>query len=630
MKKLGLSILIYGMAMSALADAPSTILVQPEIARSIEGHGTLNRNRYFGICDQGSAFKKRCKSDERYHFLINELNISFGRKLSLVKYGKKPEDPNHPGYADTRLLKEQLKPRPSQRSFIEDMDGRIEVALHGAHNSYPTYMGKTQTKSSDTEFFPKNHQASAELAATVLRYSYTDFDRPKWFEPVNEPHWSFTGRQDFADWHTTMKTEVQKLNPEVQVGGPCLPVCYFFGKEYKSFNGLRQFIESTGGELDFYSFHCYDYLGSGAGNINGGSINSGAPLESVLDLISNYTCNQLGEPVQLVVSEHGGYDKDDRFAQRMANTHFPELTGFDWELKKRAISNFYSNSSVIANTLVFMNHPHIVQKAVPFILLESMGWDPKYYATLYMPRNYRDKNDWVLSENVNFYQLFRDLKGQRVYFHTDNPDIQVQAFVEGRTLRIVVNNLLETPQDLNFLMPASPSLSIRRLGRNDTTHIPYLIEESITNRNSVTINARETILLTATHPKDITFSAHIDEKNFHATETIKKIEDGDAAEFNIEIPNADQIAYATLRIGISRKRSLGKEITADLNGQSLKLETEISASRNGSDKQGYATCRTIRLKPSWLKPQNTIKVGFADGKPGSVGSVIIRAGSLSR
>ena len=43
---------------------------------------------------------------------------------------------------------------------------------------------------------------------------------------------------------------------------------------------------------------------------------------------------------------------------------------FDWEVN-RSIAQFNKISGIIANTMVFMDHPHIVKKAVPFILLET-------------------------------------------------------------------------------------------------------------------------------------------------------------------------------------------------------------------------------------------------------------------
>ena len=203
-------------------------------------------------------------------------------------------------------------------------------------------MGKTTTKVASRErkpqYFPANLDAAAELAAAALKTAYSDFDRPAFHEPVNEPHWSFPALPEFQQWHLQIMEAVHKSTPEVKVGGPCLPV---------------------------------------------------------MDLIPNYTMNAYGKEVDLVLSEHGAYGANELGA-RLADTHFPG-SGFEWEMKKRSIDDFNMASGALAHALVFMEHPHVVKKAVPFILLQSMGWDPVYYATLYTPRNFIHKNDWVAS-----------------------------------------------------------------------------------------------------------------------------------------------------------------------------------------------------------------------------------------
>jgi hypothetical protein len=55
-----------------------------------------------------------------------------------------------------------------------------------------------------------------------------------------------------------------------------------------------------------------------------------------------------------------------------------------------------------ANTMAFIDHPHTVVKAVPFLLPNTWGWDPKYYASLYVPYNYTDKSKWVETHMMDF------------------------------------------------------------------------------------------------------------------------------------------------------------------------------------------------------------------------------------
>ena len=105
-----------------------------------------------------------------------------------------------------------------------------------------------------------------------------------------------------------------------------------------------------------------------------GSISSGLPEEGVFDALNAYYFNNTGDDFTYVASEHGGYisDKDNRdyALDMLADKYFPG-SGFEHEMEKRSISNFIMVNSAIANTMVFMNHPHIVKKSVPFIRAES-------------------------------------------------------------------------------------------------------------------------------------------------------------------------------------------------------------------------------------------------------------------
>ncbi|MBT7303489.1 MAG: hypothetical protein HN849_28425, partial [Victivallales bacterium] len=54
------------------------INIDPYCRRSIRGISELNRQAYFGLCDNGGTnFDARCKSAERYDWLIKENGITF-------------------------------------------------------------------------------------------------------------------------------------------------------------------------------------------------------------------------------------------------------------------------------------------------------------------------------------------------------------------------------------------------------------------------------------------------------------------------------------------------------------------------------------------------------------------------
>ena len=207
---------------------PDVIWIQPHVTRSIGGVSEVDRSRYFSVSDSGTNFDKRMP-DEIYDYLVNDLGITFGRQLGPVQWlaAKLPEDPNRPGYADVSSLEKQKIAQPGAK-FFEDFGPNLGVAAHGNHNAYPAYMGKYQLEGAnyhgDPEWVPENIDAAVELATAVFKYNYNDFDRPEFYEPLNEPHWLYFKDEHFVEWHLAVQKRFHEELPDVKVGGMCQSV----------------------------------------------------------------------------------------------------------------------------------------------------------------------------------------------------------------------------------------------------------------------------------------------------------------------------------------------------------------------------------------------------------------------
>ena len=388
-----------------------SVVIDPACTRRIEGTSDLNRSTYFNLFTH--IDKPDCKTPEIYDWLVKENRIVWGSIQGVMTADsggyQYTQDPKRPGFVEQESLKERLsaityKPTEDHR---HDMGNRIELVSHDHLNRHPSFMGQymseaaKEDKNHQPHSLPTNLEAAAELYALSLLHGFSDFNRPEWLELLNEPHWSYWSDPHLAKYHTVTRDAVHRMVPGVRVGGPCLAVAYYYGNQYDNFRGLRDFIDNTQCGLDFYSFHVYDFLGAKEGDIVSetenpddfrGRITSGLPLESVLDLIQNHTVNHYGKKVDIVISETGGYGANQQI-EAEARKRIPG-EGFEWEMKMRSIDDFNMVSSLIGNTLAYMDHPETVKKSVPFILLHAMAWDPTYYATLYVPRNFQDKNDW--------------------------------------------------------------------------------------------------------------------------------------------------------------------------------------------------------------------------------------------
>lgn len=607
------------------------IAVDPQCRRTIRGIGEVRREMYFGLCDHGTDFDRRCKSPDRYDDLVHSNRITFGRNLGVVSgldrwYKAIREDPARPGFVDEAFLIQRLAARRSEpgERFARDFGGRLDVAAHESPNAFPPFMGEHATEAASREAkpqgLPDHLAAAARLTALTLRHRFTDFDRPAFFEPINEPHWSYWRGDHLARWHTETMNAVHREIPGVKVGGPCMSVAYFYRDHYKAFDGWKTFIEATGCALDFYSFHVYDFLRERNGGF-GGRITGGLPLESVLDLVQNHTVNAYGKEIGVVVSEHGGYGALD-LVDKLASTHFSG-SGFEWEMKKRSICDFNMVSSVIANTLTFMDHPHTVLKAVPFILLDAMGWDPEYYSVLFVPRGFTDTSDWVPTQRILFYSFFRDLTGHRVRASCPDPDIQTRAFVDGDTVTVILNNLSDRPKTAALDLPRPTRATVRRLGRNpDFT--PYLTEATGKSVPLLSIAPREAIAIRAAYDRVIEPRKTIDEIPLYGDRIAAPV-DGEAV-FTIRADPALRPRTATLRIGVSRPSDAGHDITVTFNGEPIEMPLEGCADRLVDEGREYASCKIIDLDPARIREINEVRVAFPDGRPGAVGAVVLRAG----
>jgi len=608
------------------------IQVDPTVSTAINGHLNLDRSKYFNLSTSGILFESTINNKTRSDYYIQDLEMTFGRTLGMVSTavpwgGNVREDAARPGYADMAFLKQKSNPSNGtfSEAFKQKFPNNLDVANHDNHNAYPVFMPPViNAQAGDIGKLPSNVDAAAELAVALLKYYYTDWTRPKTFEPINEPHWAID-KDLLANLHMAIWKKAKAEKIPTLIGGPCYSTAYYYKKNYTGLSGLSDFIDRTECKLDFYSFHVYDFMKYDAARKDiVGRVTSGLPIEGVLDIVPNYTMNKYGKAVEIVISETGGYMAGREADQNaIANTYFPG-SGFAWEMKRRSISAFVMVSSCIANTMAFINHPHVVKKSVPFILLESFAWDPKYYSSLLVANNFTDKNNWQESKYIHFYEFFKGVKGRRVLSECTNPDIQQHAFVDGNKLVLVMNNQSNIIKPLKVNLPASgiSSINIRRFGRN-TDFTPYLEEQAVASLNELSLKGREAMVITVTYQDLVQQSKYINEKAYYGAEISREFVG--TANFTVNIPSLKDVQYAILRVGISRPAGTDRKVNISLNGTALQVPMEDCAPYLENETE-FATTKIIRVDKSLLVNRNNITVSFPDGKQGGVGATVLRVG----
>lgn len=612
------------------------VIISPETTYSIEGHSVLDRSKYLNICHNGVSFESTIGNSEISYRYINDLKICFGRALGMVQpanvYTKNlKEDPLRSGFADLTYLQNNSKPT-NGNSYSATFRSRFPkgpgTLCHEHHNAFPAFMQK-EAFTGTTDSIPVNKIAAAEISANLLKYNFTDWSRPLTYEPINEPGWQMLDKTkmltNLADFHLKTWEKVHNLQVSIMVGGPCSPVAYYYRDNYTNFSKLSDFIDATQGKLDFYSFHVYDfYRWNLITKKLTGRITSGLPLEGIMDLYSNYGRKNYNKELLFLSSEHGGILSDDAQKKDMREYFLGAGTDFSYDMKAKSITDFLMVNSCISNTLVFMNHPHQVYKVVPFILLESTGWDPKYHASILVANNYSDKKNWYESAQIHFFKYFENIKGRRVLSQCASPDIQQQTYVDNNKLIVLLNNLSDSIMNLSLNYPLEniDSTVIRRLYKKvDST--PVLSETRIADGRNIQLSAKESAVLFVNYSQPINEMKRIDEKNYFADKYMRQINTEEI--FNLNGIDIAGLEYANLRIGIGRGVGTNKDMNVWINGTKLNVPMEKCAA-NLEDENAYGSTKMIQVSKTLLKNNNEIKIAFADGKTGGVGAVTLCVG----
>ena len=389
---------------------------------------------------------------------------------------------------------------------------------------------------------------------------------------------------------------------------------------------FAKFIDMTGGKLDFYSFHVYDFHDwDTIANRENGNITSGLPLEGILDLLSNYGKTKYNKNFKFLTTEHGGFFIDDVNTAKMSKYYLGNGSGFNYDMKVRSIIDFSMVSSAISNTMVFMNHPKTVIKTIPFILLQSYQWDSKFFASMLVANDFNDPNNWFETKLVSYYQFFKGVQGRYVHSSIVSPDIQKHVFVDNNKLIVVLNNLSDSIYNLNLNYPSSgiDSTITRSFTRNADATASF-VQSKIQSASTINLKGREAKVIFIYYKNPINESKFVNESYYYSSLFAQQF--SNSKDFTINVPTAltTQVEYAYLRIGVGRGLGTDRLIKVNFNGTNLVVPLEKCAPRlENISRSVYGSTKIIPVDKALIKSSNTVKVTFPDGKVGGTGSVTL-------
>lgn len=469
-----------------------------------------------------------------------------------------------------------------------------------------------------------------ELANWVVEY-FKNFanqsQRPKFYEPMNEPFVHARDYYDEPDWDPDAEARVKLEMAQVfkQIGikihaAPELVNMKVIGyaSAWPSFEKnnfetwetyTKMFMDEAGEHMDAFSTHLYD----GVNVLGQNTKRSGSNLEAVLDLIETYSFSKWGQVKPHVISEFGG----------IGASNFTD------------INNVQSIRSQNAMLFGLMERQDVLDLAIPFTtgkstwhLTEANNFIP-YKAVLYKPIPMGVSIDqvtgWEYTDRIYFYELWKAVEGDRVLIKCNNPDIQLQAFKKENKLFIALNNLADIMQTANLLIDANlPEIDfvhVKSLIVNPDVEAVFTDEVIDTLPENYTLETNETVVLEVNYQQDFDYGINIISNKFHNVVNVSPIIANTAIDYSFNDITPANSGFAYLRMSIGRAHNKSKQPQVSLNGTLLAVPTNWKG-YDQLNRDNFFGMIEIKFPIELLQTNNNLSVTFPDGG-GHLSSVII-------
>ncbi|MBD0401525.1 hypothetical protein [Flammeovirga sp. EKP202] len=601
---------IVGMSLlSTTGYAQNTITVNPTIQCYLgETTSELDRGKYM----QAHIWFGE-KEDQDFEAFKNEYNISseykgsrrFWSPLSTVKNWKRPKVKNK--------FNGERKVQP------------YSVITGRATNFF--YDRSVDYSEADVAEYSK------DLAAYIAERFKKDWvEMPSIYEPYNEPMvhakdlYPGKGKKDKSDKAIIKISESLRDIGQAIHAVPELKNMKVAGYasawpafEVGDFNvwdtRYRTFIDIAGKDMDILSVHLYD----GKGLNNSGGRRSGSNAEAILDLIEAYSYISLGEVKPIAITEYGRLVDDQ-----------PGWTAKNGKSNYHPIENSQAVRSQMHLAMGFMERGDNIVCAIPFSTGKQSPTKKFAKAGLWTKG---ENGGWELTSRKYFFEVLKDVKGNRVHIGSDNVDIQTQAFVDGKQLYVILNNLNEETQTLNLAIDELKGLKKVETKRIKTyvNQLPELIKETSKKAPStIDIAYGETIILTYNFSKSLPTKKKEYSTKYYASEYLKPIKANEASTFKFQNVLADAKGSAVLRLGVGRDHGKSLQPVVTVNGQKVTLPEDVIRGYDQHNRGKFFGLLEIPVPAEYLKSgENEVSITFPDSN-GRISSAVLKVIGFSK
>lgn len=570
----------------------NVVLVEPSVQKFIGDVSELDRSKYFNIHAPGNT----------------PLLESFYKEYNVQQSGRGFYGPG-----------------------IEAKKMMGEVGVYPKFNDKKSDKPKAVTRYVATEH-PRNlykegvnFEAASDWAVNYFK-NVKESNRPLWYEPMNEP---FVHAKDFyeeKDWDPVaelrVKTEMSQLfkalakkihadpslkNMKVMGYGAAWPS--FELKNFKNWEtNMGLFLDIAGDELDAISYHLYD----GVNQVGQENKRSGSNNEAIMDLIETYSYQRWSYVKPHAITEYGG------------------IVQKEFSL----INNVQSIRSQNAMIFGLLDREDRLEISIPFTtdnakwhITKQNNYLP-YKAVLWRPENMgvpkKEITGWLYTNRIQFYELWKSLKGKRVFVSTSNPDIQVQAFLDNKKLFVALNNLDDVTQQLALDLTSIKSNLKDILVKSLTVYLndfPRYYEQTVNNIPELfSIDPAETIVMEFNLKNNIPFDNKIKVRRYYNSNYLLPIDDNSPLifEFNGVEPG---VGFAKLIMSLGRGHDLSKTPEVMVNGQKIEVPLNWKGYDQANRKKFFGAIE-VPIPMDLILKNNITTITFPD-KGGHLSSLIL-------
>lgn len=507
-KSAWISILVVSLlsvSIKSLAQEPAVVEIHLLKRQVLGDTSELDRSKYINVHSHYNSNALTLENLEQ----LKELNVGFGRSFDGPFAGHKNGTP----YDDTETIKSQAE------------------KVIAAEKSNPRYPYRTSrriiTDNVNAAFNMEDDLSEmSRYAADILEYNYTDETRPDFYSPLSIPFVA-AGKfdSDQAKVRERMVALIAEIGKEIDERGLSTQVIGYTSAwpmmHYWDFghwkDRMQMFMDTAGPHVDGICFLMLDATHMQERD----SRRSGSRVEALMDLVETYGAIKWGSPKPHAISEYG----DVSHAWPLGDTYTPARSSA--ELNSY---NHFLFSLLGRQDRLLISVPFLTAKSPWHYNSPKNNWQP-FSADLWRPdpESIVDGKPtrFLETEKMEFYRLWRDVKGHRTQITSTDPDISAYSFTDGTEAYICLNNFEDEQREVSLSfkdsLPSIQKLELKRMYVPKQEAVIYTKTYIDEIPETLFLEPHETIIIHISYAKPLVPTQHIKTQNYYSKDFLQPI-----------------------------------------------------------------------------------------------------------